>query len=349
MQITARAPGKIVLLGEYAVLEGAPALVMAVDRYAKITLATHNESYSQVESPNWGNGPARFTLEQQQMIWQDSATADSYSLISHIITALLKATDTQVALPNFNLSIDTADFFQSRQTKLGLGSSAAITVSLAGALLKLIGVEKTNEELLPQLIDAHRSFQGGRGSGIDIASSLYGGLIAYQTDSRHVSPTVQQYTLPSGLYYMCIFTGKSASTTNFIGRYNDWKTQDPQGSTNLIDCLKNIVIHSQEIVHYGDSSRLLQAVKDYAQQLKELTKASGLPIYSAEHLHIDELARAAGVSYKPCGAGGGDIGLALSDDPQRLTELKQKLLVEGLQLPEIGIANTGLELSVTME
>ena len=33
--VVARAPGKLVALGEYAVLEGAPALVLAVDRYAR--------------------------------------------------------------------------------------------------------------------------------------------------------------------------------------------------------------------------------------------------------------------------------------------------------------------------
>jgi mevalonate kinase len=37
--IVARAPGKLVALGEYAVLEGAPALVLAVDRYCVATLA----------------------------------------------------------------------------------------------------------------------------------------------------------------------------------------------------------------------------------------------------------------------------------------------------------------------
>jgi mevalonate kinase len=35
----ARAPGKVMLSGEYAVLDGAPALVMAVDRYASATAA----------------------------------------------------------------------------------------------------------------------------------------------------------------------------------------------------------------------------------------------------------------------------------------------------------------------
>ena len=38
MRIRASAPGKLVALGEYAVLEGAPALVLAVERRAVATL-----------------------------------------------------------------------------------------------------------------------------------------------------------------------------------------------------------------------------------------------------------------------------------------------------------------------
>ena len=37
--IVARAPGKLVALGEYAVLDGAPAVVLALDRYAEIEVA----------------------------------------------------------------------------------------------------------------------------------------------------------------------------------------------------------------------------------------------------------------------------------------------------------------------
>ena len=35
------APGKVVIWGEYAVLAGAPALVMAVDRYASCSIEAH--------------------------------------------------------------------------------------------------------------------------------------------------------------------------------------------------------------------------------------------------------------------------------------------------------------------
>ena len=38
MRIRASAPGKIVLSGEYAVLDGAPAICAAVDRRAAVTI-----------------------------------------------------------------------------------------------------------------------------------------------------------------------------------------------------------------------------------------------------------------------------------------------------------------------
>ncbi len=41
MKVIADAPGKLVLLGEYAVLEGAPGLVVAVDRRARVVLEQH--------------------------------------------------------------------------------------------------------------------------------------------------------------------------------------------------------------------------------------------------------------------------------------------------------------------
>ena len=36
--LSARAPGKLVALGEYAVLDGAPAVVLALDRYAEVSI-----------------------------------------------------------------------------------------------------------------------------------------------------------------------------------------------------------------------------------------------------------------------------------------------------------------------
>jgi mevalonate kinase len=50
VSIRARAPGKMVALGEYAVLEGAPALVLAVDRYAAATIAPSEDALSHLKT-----------------------------------------------------------------------------------------------------------------------------------------------------------------------------------------------------------------------------------------------------------------------------------------------------------
>src|SRR5690606_12512097 len=51
--------------------------------------------------------------------------------------------------------------------KLGLGSSAASCVALTRFFLSLHGAP-SSEEVLEAAFDAHRAFQGGRGSGADI-------------------------------------------------------------------------------------------------------------------------------------------------------------------------------------
>ncbi|MCW8846391.1 MAG: hypothetical protein OQK99_11185 [Gammaproteobacteria bacterium] len=70
MQISA--PGKLILAGEYAVLDGAPGLVMAVDRRARVSLEPSSDEHWQVTSAGsdpqeqfhlregWNSGVAQF-------------------------------------------------------------------------------------------------------------------------------------------------------------------------------------------------------------------------------------------------------------------------------------------------
>ena len=46
--LVARAPGKLVALGEYVVLDGAPAVVLAIDRYAEASIDASGGPYESV-------------------------------------------------------------------------------------------------------------------------------------------------------------------------------------------------------------------------------------------------------------------------------------------------------------
>ncbi|MGB0514593.1 MAG: hypothetical protein ACPGJE_07110, partial [Wenzhouxiangellaceae bacterium] len=56
----------------------------------------------------------------------------------------------------------------------------------------------------------------------------------------------------------------------------------------------------------------------YAEGLERLGEAIAMPIVSPPHRRLRALGRELGVVYKSCGAGGGDLGVALSGEPERI-------------------------------
>jgi phosphomevalonate kinase len=140
--IGVRVPGKVVLLGEYAVLDGAPAIVAAVDcgvigRY----------------SP----GP---TL-------QIEAPDDRY-----VGPALLDAPAGTYAFFGWNPT--------ATPTKPGLGSSAAATVAAVVLAQRARGMSAEPDYIFARAALVHHRVQGS-GSGIDIAASTFGGILHFQS------------------------------------------------------------------------------------------------------------------------------------------------------------------------
>ena len=60
MRVKVSAPGKMVLLGEYAVLVGAPAAVTAVNRRARVELAPSASNHWRLIAPGLAPGPVEF-------------------------------------------------------------------------------------------------------------------------------------------------------------------------------------------------------------------------------------------------------------------------------------------------
>ena len=69
--VVASAPGKIVLSGEYAVLAGAPAIVMAVDRRARVAIADVDGDVSRVRAPGYTDETGRFETIDGELRWHD--------------------------------------------------------------------------------------------------------------------------------------------------------------------------------------------------------------------------------------------------------------------------------------
>ena len=73
-----------------------------------------------------------------------------------------------------------------------------------------------------------------------------------------------------------------------------------------------------------------------------LDQAAILNIFTQEHARLGKLAAASGVLYKPCGAGGGDIGIAFADDPEGLANFRQQAAADGFLPLDLEMATHGV-------
>ncbi|MEZ4240893.1 MAG: hypothetical protein R3F59_32995 [Myxococcota bacterium] len=174
------APGKLVLLGEYAVLDGAPAVVAAVDRGVRCTVAPGDGL--QVVTPTGDDRFARAALEAV------GAPPGRYTF----------ADERAAPLPGGD--------------KPGLGGSAAATVAavLAGHLAA--GRDVGRRERLEQALRVHRAVQGS-GSGVDVAASTWGGVIRWVTGAE------PEALPPPGAALAVVWSGASARTGPRVAQY----------------------------------------------------------------------------------------------------------------------------------
>ncbi len=243
----ARAPGKLLLAGEYAVLEGAPALVIAINRYAHARCGGTSRRAGE---------PSRLHLAIAEVLGLDIRTRDRELLQQ--------------------LEIDTSDLFEGTR-KLGLGSSAAACVA---AIAAIIGDCTNKERICALAIDAHRRFQSGLGSGFDVAASTCGGALVHVQGQ---APT--GIKLPEGLYWQAFAWPRAASSPHAIRRWRTVHNRQAlietasrlpdsarAGADSLLACIEEFQCRLMEI----DRAHRLGIVTPEQQLLAEQARGVGV-------------------------------------------------------------------------
>ncbi len=194
------APGKVVVVGEYAVLDGAPALVAAVD--PGVTVRVWPDPVRRATSPT---GDTRF------------------------VDAALHAADAPPAHYAFaDADPDAGASGAGLGGKPGLGGSAAATVAAVAAARHLRGAPLDRAVIGRIAAEVHHAVQGS-GSGIDVAASTWGGMLRFVRDA----PPRQVPEVPLTVVY----SGASAATGPRVARYRAWVGREAfvAASTALVD------------------------------------------------------------------------------------------------------------------
>lgn len=265
----ASAPGKLVLLGDYAVLEGARAMVAAVDRRALGRLDP--------------SGPS-----------------------SEVVDAVLAR-----AGRGRRVRIDTSGFLEPSGDKLGVGSSAAVAVVTAA-----LATEHADAACFEHALEGHRDAAGGVGSGIDVAASFHGGVIV---TGAQPAPVERLAPVCGGLHLAVLYANQSASTKRLVSACRaspSW----PRWSSAL-GALSEAGI---EAWAGGDEAGFLSVVAEYGQAMGQMGEEAGVAVVTPTIQALMDEAEAAGGAAKPSGAGGGDVVVAFSSDPQLGTRLAER-------------------------
>jgi len=256
------APGKILLTGSYAVLEGAPALVCAVDRYA-------------VASEPSG-GPA---------------AAEVAAAFGH-------------ATPP---SVEVAALSRGGQ-KLGLGGSAAAVVAAlayrSASRGEALGSAPVRDGIFDDARAAHGRVQNG-GSGVDVAASVYGGVLRYQlADGR---PSVGPVVMPQGLRLDAYWSGQSSRTSEMRARVDALRVRDPAVFAARMRDMTAAAVAAVSAVEAGLAPALLEAVRSSERALSSLGRDADAPIVIPRAGALVLAAEEEGAAFVPSGAGGGDV------------------------------------------
>jgi phosphomevalonate kinase len=300
--VIARAPGKIVLSGAYAVLEGAPSIVAAVSRYVTADASR----------------PAALVTDEVR------AAIDAGVIAS---APWFDASDLRTPLPD------------GTSRKLGVGSSAAILVAsiaaVAGERLLRERPGSLAAAVFPAAYAAHRSAQPG-GSGIDVAASAFGGVIT--ASIRNGQLDVAEHALPAGTVVEVFASPVSASTGDLIRRVRAFAAADPARYRRLLDAAAR---GSEAAIAATTPAELVAAIGAQLDALAELGDASGAGIVTAEAAAIRPEAAAEGAIFGPSGAGGGDIAVYLGPSPSS-PRVRSLARAHGYDLLDLRVGSTGV-------
>jgi phosphomevalonate kinase len=304
------AHGKVFLAGEYAVLDGGPALVVGIDQdlHATAELAPRTQ------------------IVRSGLLWDGGAAPEELRFAAR---AARICGEPPVRLVYEN------------ELPKGLGSSAAATVLAVRAMRP----EVSEAHVLSLAVAAHWAEQGGSGSGADVAASALGGVLAVRsripwrsvedamTSPLQSSLDVDRVRVPSDLRLLLADSGRPADTRKLVrqvqafaaANWSSWSTITSRIKTaffklrgTLESCALSPETHLRGLA--------LDYVRESAAAMAALGEASGVPIVTKELVHICALAASAGAAGKPSGAGGGDYAVifAFGDEARDRVEAALK-------------------------
>ena len=283
---SASAPGKFVVLGEHAVVFGKPAVALAIDRRFRCTVSEDREFIVNGERDD----------------------IDKHPHVKHILGIH--------GLKTVNLTSES-----NLPSGAGLGSSAALCAALSCAVRHMLGKPLDTEEILKEAYAAEYSAQG-IGSPMDTSVSVHGGGIGlnlpnsdnvlWSVENRGQRWDICDVHAPE-MTFVIGYTGKRALTGPLVEKVRRYRDSN-RFAKDIVDEIGSVTLDGVDALREGNKVKLGKYMTDNHKLL------SILGVSCPELNSLVDAAQEYSYGAKLTGAGGGGSMIALTDNPEKVSE-----------------------------
>lgn len=293
-KISVSAPGKLMLLGEHAVVYNRPCLVTAVDQRMNLTAEIQDNDNFELEAPD-------VKVLNYKKPLSELGKGDIPKGAKFVEIAVRNIFE-KFGL-NKGLRIATMSEFSSQ---FGFGSSSASTVCTVKAVSEILGLNLSNKEIFDLSFKTVLDIQG-KGSGFDVAAAVYGGTLYFVTGGKTIEP-LKISTLPLLVGY----SGIKADTATLINKVKEAFA----GKEKRLEEIYNQI---SVLVERAKTALLIKSWQEFGQlmnQNQEYLRELGVSIEKLDNM-IKASLNAGAYGAKLSGAGGGDCITALASEDKR--------------------------------
>lgn len=286
------APGKLILFGEHAVVDGQPAIACTLDRGIRVAVSSREAN----------DGPVlRSTNAMLPTRCKPDPNGEGPERLREALRVLAEMCGPETKRLQF--SVDGAI-----PAGAGLGSSAALAVALLRGVTQFCGGSIDDDALIERAFALEKVFHGNP-SGVDHTTIVRGGVVAYEKPRGAGVGVATSLTLPRPLRLAVGTAGPHAGTATAVAALRERAKRHPDHYARIFDGIGALSRAARVHLERGE----LGAVGELMDLNQGYLNALGVSTPGIEALCAIARERGA-LGAKLSGAGGGGAVVALVDD-----------------------------------
>lgn len=293
-KMTISAPGKLMIMGEHAVVYNHPCIVTSVGQRMRVTVEKVDKSVFYLDAPDVN--VTSYTKPISKLGKGDMPKGAKF---------------VEVATLNFfkkfkikgGIKVKTSSQFSSQ---FGFGSSSASTVCMIKALSEIFGKKLGSKQIFDLAYKTVLDIQG-KGSGFDVAAATYGGTLYFLTGGKIIKPLkVEKLSIVVG------YSGIKVDTVTIVDEVAERAKKYPKIINDTYNQIELLVNQAKKAILNSDFEtlgELLNFNQGYLETLGVGSRKLSDMIYAARD--------AGAYGAKLSGAGVGDCMFALVNNKNR--------------------------------